>query len=253
MTYVKVSILGREWLWGGGKKANRYLWRKSCQPFMQGIGRNGSGKQQAARRMSTNKAQQRSPAFSLPSFSIIMATHLLRTHIHFTDAYTIYPSAHHIHPEHHDQCLFCAAQPLHHPTSQLRFCSLIFVHYVLILYDYQMAFSPICSAVYALGLVRLISRCYAVPQCSTYFNRCLLVPGLSIPFGFSFAIALLVLACTTLFYWSSLCSCRATVHIPFSCIRIPSSSCYRASFLTNNISGISCHVRRFIGKIHRGR
>jgi len=32
-------------------------------------------------------------------------------------------------------------------TSQLCFCSLIFVDYVLILYDYQMAFSPICSVV----------------------------------------------------------------------------------------------------------
>jgi len=45
-------------------------------------------------------------------------------------------------------------------TSQLCFCSLIFVDYVLILYDYQVAFSLV---VYALGLVRLISRCYAVP------------------------------------------------------------------------------------------
>ena len=33
---------------------------------------------------------------------------------------------------------------------------------------HKMAFSPICSVVYALGLVRLISRCYAVPQCSTH-------------------------------------------------------------------------------------
>jgi len=33
---------------------------------------------------------------------------------------------------------------------------------------------------------------------------------------------------------------------PSSYIRIPSSSCYRASFLTDNTSGISCHVRRFI-------
>jgi hypothetical protein len=60
----------------------------------------------------------------------------------------------------------------------------VFVHYALILYEYQMAFSQICSAVYALGLVRLISRCYAVPQCSTHPNRCLLVPGLSITFRF---------------------------------------------------------------------
>ena len=128
-------------------------------------------------------------------------------------------------PDHHiyDQCLFCATQPSHYPTSQLCFCSLVFIHYVLILYDYQMVFSPICSAVYAFGLVRLISRCYAVPQCFTHPNRCLLVPGLSIPFGLPFVLACPVLACITLLYWSSLCSCRATVHIPFSYIRIPSS------------------------------
>ena len=72
-------------------------------------------------------------------------------------------------------------------------------------------------------------------------NRCLLVPGLPIPFGFPF-----VLACITLFYWSPLCSCRVTVRILSSYIRIPSSSCYRASFLTDNISGISCRVRFFI-------
>jgi len=114
----------------------------------------------------------------------------------------------------------------------------------LILYDYQMTFSPICSVVYALGLVRLISRCYAVPQCSMHTNRCLLVPGLPIPFGFPFVLAFPVPACTTLFYWSSLCSCRATVRIPSRYIRIPSSSCYRASFLTNNISGISKFLSR---------
>jgi hypothetical protein len=132
-------------------------------------------------------------------------------------------------------------------TSQLCFCSLIFVDYVLILYyDYQMAFSPISSVVYALRLVRLISCCYAVPQCSMHPNRCLLVPGLPIPFGFPFDLACPVLACITLFYWSSLCSCRATVRIPSSYICIPSSSCYRASFLTDNTSGISCHVRCFI-------
>ena len=46
-----------------------------------------------------------------------------------------------------------------------------------------MAFSPICSVVYALGLVRFISRCYAVPQTSVLYarNRALLVPGLQIP------------------------------------------------------------------------
>ena len=61
-------------------------------------------------------------------------------------------------------------------TSQLCFCSLVLIDYVLILYDYQMAFSPLCSVVYALGLVRLISRYYDVPQCSTMHpNRCLLL------------------------------------------------------------------------------
>ena len=112
-------------------------------------------------------------------------------------------------------------------ASQLCCCSLVFVDYVLILYDYQVTFSPICSVVYALGLVRLISRCYAVrhvPQCSMHSNRCLLVAGLPIPFGFSFVIACPVLACITPFYWSSLCSRRATVRIPSSHIRIPSSS-----------------------------
>ena len=79
--------------------------------------------------------------------------------------------------------------PRHWPTSQFRFCSFIFVDYVLILHDYQMTFSPICSVVYALGLVRLISRCYAVPQCSMHPNRCLLVPGMPIPFGFPFVFA----------------------------------------------------------------
>jgi hypothetical protein len=78
-----------------------------------------------------------------------------------------------------------------------------FVDYVLILYDYQMAFSPICLVVYALALVRLISRCYAVPQCSMHPNHCLHVPGLPIPFGFPFVLACPVLACITLFYWSS--------------------------------------------------
>jgi len=130
-------------------------------------------------------------------------------------------------------------------TSQLYLCSLIFVDYVLILYDYQIAFSPICSVVYALGLVRLISRCYAVRSMRP--NRCVLVPGLPISFGFPFVLACPVLACITLFYWSSLCSCRATVRIlPSSYICIPSSSCYRASSLTDNTRGISCHVRRFI-------
>ena len=129
-------------------------------------------------------------------------------------------------------------------TSQLCFCSLIFVDYVLILYDYQMAFSPICSVVYALGLVRLISRCYAVPQCSMHPNHCLHVPGLPIPFGFPFVLACPVLACITLFYWSSFCSCRATVHIPFSAtsafrlrhvIGLPSSPMILVGFLVTSV------------------
>ena len=125
-------------------------------------------------------------------------------------------------------------------TSHLGFCSLIFVDYVLILYDYQMAFSPICSVAYALGLVRLVSHCYAVPQCSMHPNRCLLVPGLPIPFGFPLlALFLLTSRCFTGH------RCRATMRIPFNYIRVPSSSCYRASFLTDNTSGIS-HVRRFV-------
>ena len=118
----------------------------------------------------------------------------------------------------------------------------------VILYDYQMAFSPICSVVYALGLVHLISRCYVVPLCSMHPNRCL--PGLPIPlnpFGIPFVLTYPVLACITLFHWSSLCSCRATVRILSSYIRIPSLSCYQASFLTGNTSGISCHVCRFVG------
>jgi hypothetical protein len=154
----------------------------------------------------------------------------------------IYPRVHHIHPM-NIMTNVDFLQLNHHAIPQANF---VFVDYVLILYDYQMAFSPIYSVVYALELVRLISRCYAVPQCSTHPNRCLLVPGLPIPFGFPFALACPALACITLFYWSSLCSCRATVRIPSSYIRIPSSSCNRASFLTDNASGISCHVRRFI-------
>ena len=113
---------------GAVEEASRYLWRRSCQPFMQGIGQNGSGKQQtAARRMNTNKANDG----------------LLPFLFH---GYPLTPNAYPPH-EHHDQCLFCATQPSHHRTSQLRFCSLIFVDYVLILYDYRMAFSPIFSAV----------------------------------------------------------------------------------------------------------
>jgi len=136
-------------------------------------------------------------------------------------------------------------------TSQLRFCLLIVVHYVLILYDYQMAFSPIFSVVHALGLVRLISRCYAVPQESVLYApqslsaRAQFADPVRIPVRPSLPCSCLhhaVLLLIGLF----MCSCRATVRIPSTYIRIPSSSCYRASFLTDNTSGISCHVRRFI-------
>ena len=80
-------------------------------------------------------------------------------------------------------------------------------------------FTPICSVVYALGLVRLISRCYAVPQGSMHPNHCLLVPGLPISFGFPFVLACPVLACIILFYWTSLMSrhCEHTVQLhPYS-------------------------------------
>ena len=104
-----------------------------------------------------------------------------------------------------------------------------------------MAFSPICSVVYALGLVRLISRCYVVPQFSTMHpNRCLLVPGLPIPFGFPFILACPVLVCITLFYWPSLCSFRATVRIlsPFRLrhvIGLPSSPIILVGFLVTSV------------------
>jgi hypothetical protein len=97
-------------------------------------------------------------------------------------------------------------------TSQLCFCSLIFVDYVLILYDYQMAFSPICSVAYALGLVRLISRCASV------------------------------------LYAPQSLSARARFADP---VQIPlrpclPCSCLHHAVLLVNTSGISCHVRRFI-------
>ena len=117
-------------------------------------------------------------------------------------------------------------------TSQLCFCSLVLVDYVLILYDYQMAFSPLCSVVYALGLVRLISRYYDVPQCSTMHpNRCLLLRP--------------CLPCSCLHHAILLVITLFSVHVaPLRAYR-PLSS-YRASFPTNSTSGISCHVRRFI-------
>ena len=83
--------------------------------------------------------------------------------------------------------------PCHKPTLSL------FVDFCRLCLD-LIAFSPICSVVYALGLVRLISRCYVVR--SMHLNRCLLVPGLPISFGFPFVLACPVLARITLFYWS---------------------------------------------------
>jgi hypothetical protein len=66
------------------------------------------------------------------------------------------------------------------------------------------------------------------------------------PFRFPFAPARPALACIMPSHWPPPCPCCATAHIPLSCIRTPSSSCYWDSFLTNNTSGISYHVRRFI-------
>ena len=45
-----------------------------------------------------------------------------------------------------------------------------------------------------------------------------------------------------------LCSwtCASVWFLPVTLCLSPSSSCNRASFLTDNTSGISCHVRRFI-------
>jgi len=110
-------------------------------------------------------------------------------------------------------------------TSQLCFRSLIFVNYVLTLYDYQMAFSPICSVIYALGLVRLVSHCYAVPQCSMHPNHCLLVPGLPIPFEFPFVLAFPPLV---LFLIASRCfTGHRSVHVVPLCAYRPATSAFR--------------------------
>ena len=104
-----------------------------------------------------------------------------------------------------------------------------------------MALSPICSVVYALGafdvsLLRCASVLYTLQSLSV---RARFADLVRIPFRPCLHHAVLLVI-------DALCSCRATVRILSSYIRIPSSSCYRASFLTDNTSGISCHVRRFI-------
>ena len=94
----------------------------------------------------------------------------------------------------------------------------------------------------SLGLVCFISCCYAVPRCSTHPNCCLLVPGLFVdpvriplcpclPCSRLYRAILLVIA---------LFVSRHCAHSTVQLIRIPSSSRFRASFLTNNTSGISC-------------
>jgi len=103
-----------------------------------------------------------------------------------------------------------------------------------------------------LDFVRLISRCNAVPQCFMY----LLPQSLSARARFADPIQIPLRPClpcsclphAVLLVVDAPCSCRSTVRIPSSYIRVrtPSSSCYRASFLTDNTSRISCHVRRFI-------
>jgi len=87
-----------------------------------------------------------------------------------------------------------------------------------------LAFSPICSVVYALGLVRLISRCYAVPQCSMHPNRCLLVPGLPIPFGFPFLLVLFLLASR---YFTG----HRSVHVAPLCAYRPATPAFRLRYV----------------------
>src|SRR5258707_7257579 len=61
--------------------------------------------------------------------------------------------------EHHDQCLFCATHPSHHPTAPTSFLFIDFVDYVLTLYDYQMALLPTRSPVYAASYASCSSTC----------------------------------------------------------------------------------------------
>jgi len=101
-------------------------------------------------------------------------------------------------------------------TSQLCFCSLILVDYVLILIIWSSKWpfrrSVRSSMLLSLGLVRLISCCYAVPQCiMLYAPQSLSARArFADPVRIPFVLACPVLACITLL---SLCSCRATVRI----------------------------------------
>jgi hypothetical protein len=99
-------------------------------------------------------------------------------------------------------------------------------------------------------LVRLISRCYVVPQCSTHPNHCLSCPVCR---SRSSLLALFLLA--------SRCftgrSCRATVHILFSyictrssVIRLPSSPTILVGFLVTSV--VSFDVLRPKKSLRRG-
>jgi len=94
---------------------------------VQGIGWNGSGKQQAAaaRRMNTDKASNgRVPFLFQLSTSSWLPTYS-KTHIHFTDTYTIYPRVHHIHPTSIMTNGYFVQLNYHNiQQSQLRFCSI---------------------------------------------------------------------------------------------------------------------------------
>ena len=137
-------------------------------------------------------------------------------------AYTIYPRVHHIHPTRASRPIFIfkcdsTITPSHKSIS-FRLCS--------------------WTCVLDFSLLRGASVLYASQS---------LVPGLWMhPFGFPFAPAHPALACITPSYWPPPCPRCTTAHIPLSYIRTPSSSCYRASFLTRDTSGISCRVCRFI-------
>ena len=138
------------------------------------------------------------------------------------------------------------ATPRHKPTL---FLFIDFCRLCLDLICYQMAFSPICSVVCALGLVRLISRCYAVPQCSMHPSHC----QMSARARFANPVRIPLRPCLPCSYLHhaillviALFMSRHYAYRPAASTRIPPSSCYWASFLTDNTSGISCHVRRFI-------
>jgi len=133
--------------------------------------------------------------------------------------------------------------------SSLRlFLFIDFVDYVSILYDYQMAFRRSVRSsmllhlcVWFLAVTMCLSAlCTPITVCSCPVCRSRSDSPLSL-------LALFLLASRRFTgHRRSFCSCRATVRILSSYIRIPSSSCYRASFLTDNTNGISSHVCRFI-------